>query len=1193
MAEIKLFNQNWTFLKIAPGTELSDITRNREGFVPVDIPHDWLIYQAKDLYENSTGWYRKAVTVKELGLSEGQRAILRFDGVYMDSTLYVNGQKVGDWKYGYSAFQFDITDYLSEEENELLLQVRFLSPNSRWYSGAGIYRNVWLKVYPTVYLPLDGTYVSTEYLEDGRYQLDIETECGGALSEAVKCHYSLYFQGQLYQDLGWQDEAVQKQQTKENSVQDSQYDTDASQAIESPAQNGQSGIDAAMSMGKTETLTIACIRREIHAPKEWSLEEPNCYKLLVELYDGETVVDSQEITIGFRRMEFDPATGFYLNGKHVKVNGVCEHHDFGCLGAVFHKEAMRRKFEILRTMGVNALRTSHNMPATELMELADEMGFLIMDEAFDMWERSKTNYDYGRFFKEWAESDVCSWIRRDRNHPSLFMWSIGNEIYDTHADEHGQEITRRLIGYVREHDPKENAVITIGSNFMPWENAQKCADIVKYAGYNYGEKYYEKHHEEHPDWVIYGSETASLVQSRGVYRFPLKQSMLADEDEQCSALGNSSTSWGARSVETCISKDRDMEFSFGQFLWTGFDYIGEPTPYHTKNSYFGQIDTAGFPKDSFYVFQAEWTDSKKAPMVHIYPYWDFNEGQTIDVRACTNGCSVELFINGASKGRQYIDHKHGEVLQGTWQVAYEPGEIMAVAYDEAGVEIARETRHSFGDGVKLTLETKKQVLRGDGEDLSFITIGVVDKDGYPVENAMNYVEILVNGAGRLLGLDNGDSSDFDEYKGNVRKLFNGKLLAVVASKPQAGEITVTVNGKGLESASLQLQATEADVRAGICATEDLMKQPMQLTDEQPVRRIEIRAQGDKVLTAENNTVLLEARVLPADATDREILWKVVNDNGIDIPYARIEVLSQEAGVQKARLTAIGDGDFQVRCLSKSGSDKIKLISQLDFKAVGMGQAFVSPYEFVSAGLFNRTIGEISNGNEKGIATARDGISGAVYEKIDFGEYGSDEVTIPVFALDSELHNIELWQGTPGEEGSELLHILKYQKPSQWNVYQEDTWQLPRRIKGVVTLAIQLHEKVHIKGFSFKKYEKAFSPLYAAECNKVYGDTFTVEEQTITGIGNNVTLVFENMDFGEAGAVGIELTGRSKLAGNTIHILFTPEDGELQRRVLEVKGTAEYEAQTFTFEPITGKGKIEFVFLPGSDFDMESFVFINH
>ncbi len=387
MARIHLFNQGWTFLKTALGTELSDIV-NRDGFVAVDIPHDWLISQAKNLYEDSTGWYRKIVTKESLGLGEGEKALIRFDGVYMDSTLYVNNQKVGDWKYGYSAFDFDITEYLGEGENELLLQVRFQSPNSRWYTGAGIYRHVWLKVCPKVYLTLDGTYVHTKHIDKGNYQITIETECGGALTDAMKCHYSLYQDDSLAYDLGWQ-----------------------------------------QSQARKEELTIFTLSTELSDVLQWSLEEPRCYKLLVELYDGEEVVDTQEITIGFKYMEFHPDKGFFLNGKYVKVNGVCEHHDFGCLGTVFYKEAMRRKFEILHTMGVNALRTSHNMPAAELMDLADEMGFLIMDEAFDMWERSKTNYDYGRFFKDWAEKDVRSWIRRDRNHPSLMLWSIGNEIY--------------------------------------------------------------------------------------------------------------------------------------------------------------------------------------------------------------------------------------------------------------------------------------------------------------------------------------------------------------------------------------------------------------------------------------------------------------------------------------------------------------------------------------------------------------------------------------------------------------------------------------------------------------------------------------------------------------------------------------------------------------------------------------------
>ncbi|MBR3825913.1 MAG: DUF4982 domain-containing protein [Lachnospiraceae bacterium] len=1141
MAAKKLFNQDWTFLKTALETGLSDIKERKAEFKAVDIPHDWLIYQVKDLYEDSTGWYRKVITKESLGLEEGGRAILCFDGVYMDSTLYVNEQKVGDWKYGYSAFEFDITDYLQEGENELLMQVRFQSPNSRWYSGAGIYRHVWLKICPAVYLPLDGTYVHTEYLGDGRYLLDVETEAEGALNEDVTCVYKLYYKG----ELAWSFQGVRAQEK------------------------------------------LFCLQTEFAAPKEWSLEEPNCYELVVELLRDDRAVDTDRMTIGFRRLHFDPDKGFFLNEKYVKINGICEHHDFGCLGAAFHKEAMRRKFHILRTMGVNALRTSHNMPAKEVMELADEMGFLVLSEAFDMWERPKTDYDYGRFFKEWAEKDVRSWIRRDRNHPSLFLWSIGNEIYDTHADAYGQEITRRLMGFVQEHDPKGNAKITIGSNYMPWENAQKCADIVKMAGYNYAEKCYPDHHKEHPDWVIYGSETASLVHSRGVYKFPYSQSMLSDEDEQCSALGNSNTSWGAKSIEDCITIDRDTEFSFGQFLWTGFDYIGEPTPYHTKNSYFGQLDTAGFPKDSYYVFRSAWTDVKEAPMVHVYPYWDFNEGQAVDVRACTNGCAVELFVNGVSQGKQEIDHVNGKEVQGTWQVAYEPGRITAVAYDETSAEIARETRYSFKDGVKLSIQANKQELCADGEDLVFLEISVLDEDNHPVENAMNYVEVLVTGAGRLLGLDNGDSTDYDEYKGNVRKLFNGKLLAVVASKQTTGEIIVTVNSKGLESASLTLKAESAPVRPGSCATENLMDAPMELPDRVPVRRIAIQALEGTVLSQERSSMILEAKVLPANATDKDVTWKAVNDNGIEISFVKLEVLENKDGVSRARITALGDGAFQVRCFSKSGTDKVKVISQLGFVAEGLGQAFISPYEFVSGGLFAKTMGDVGNGNEKGFSTAREGFSGAVFENLDFGDFGSDEITIPVFALDSAEYRIELWEGDP-LQGGELLDTLHYQKPSIWNVYQEETWKLPRRLKGVTTLVIALRDrKVHIKGFSFKKQEKAFSTLLAAECNNVYGDTFTRESEAIVGIGNNVTLIYEDMNFGEKGANGVEICSRSPLKGNTVHIQFTTKEGTVFRRVLEIPGTAEYQNQHFELEPLAGEGKIEFIFLPGTNFDMKS------
>lgn len=1234
-----LFNDNWSFLKTELGTELSDIQTRKGDFRPVDLPHDWLIYDTHNLYENSTGWYRKCIWVNdgknaapEAGSRENagvgtlycapdQRFILRFDGVYMDSTFYVNGQKVGDWKYGYSAFDHDITEYLRQGENELLMQVRHQSPNSRWYSGAGIYRSVWLQICPAVYLPLDGTYVHTSW-QESRYQMEIETECAGKVGGSTRCRYSLWQNGVQIRDLGWGERFTRE--------------------------DGQ---------------PCFALRAVLQGLEEWDLDHPACYRLRVELYDGAVdlterasaarralaeaavsasgqslqegeersdtaLMDSQEITVGLRRMEFTTDRGFFLNGRYVKVHGVCEHHDLGCLGAAFHKEAMRRKFRILKEMGVNALRTSHNMPAREVMELADEMGILVLSEAFDMWERCKTPYDYGRFFKEWAQRDVRSWIRRDRNHPSLFLWSIGNEIYDTHADAHGQEITRRLVDYVYAHDPRGNALITIGSNFMPWEGAQNCADIVKVAGYNYGEKYYGEHHLKHPDWIIYGSETASVVQSRGVYRFPLRQSVLADEDEQCSALGNSSTSWGARSVEACIADDRDADFTFGQFLWTGFDYIGEPTPYHTKNSYFGYIDTAGFPKDAYYLFQAQWTSAAERPMVHLYPYWDWNPGQLIDVRACTNGESVELYVNGRSQGRQFIDHAHGRQLQGDWQVHYEPGEITAVAYDGEGREIARESRHSFGEAKRLVLQADRTQLAGDGEDMCFVTVSAVDEEGYPVENAMNYVRLSLEGQGRLLGMDNGDSTDYDPYKGCVRKLFNGKLLAVVASKPSisssagnakdiaagsppAGSVRITVEGQGVESAGLEIAVKPAGLRPGSCASEDVSRRAdsvdesaegiagqtggmdarigcgSMLPDTIPVRKVELLTPEGNVLDEQRRSVIIEARICPENATDRELGWKVVNQNGIPVSYAGVEALD----ACHARITAMGDGAFYVRC--QSGRNPVRIISQLEFTARGLGQAFLSPYTFISAGLFSEAIGEVTNGNEKGIATARDGVSGVVYRDLDFGEYGSDEITVPVFALSDALHEIEIWQGVPEAEGSRLLLNAPYQKPSRWNVYQEETWKLPYRLKGLTTIAFRLqNSKVHIKGFSFTYYEKSYGKLYGAECSRVYGDSFRVESQAVTGIGNNVTIIYENMDFGETGAGQVTLWGRSPLPGNTVHIHFTRPDGSLETRVLEVPGTTEYAPQTFPIEPLTGRGTLELIFLPGSNFDLEALQFAN-
>ena len=1151
------FYDGWAFLRTDLGVEPADIQGQRSDFAAVELPHDWLIYNAKDLYQDGIGWYRKEFTLDEAP-AEGESLILRFEGVYMNSTLYVNGKKIGDWKYGYSTFDMDITNAAVQGLNEVLVQVRHQSPNSRWYSGAGIYRKVWMKRCGRAYLPLDGTYVTIRPAEQG-FLLEAETELGGADWENTECRYTLWQGEELVQDFGAE-----------------QWKRPAGERPE-----GEYGTD-------TFALGLTGISVTVASPKLWDIDDPQCYQLRVELcQDGQTV-DRQDITVGFRSFVFDREKGFFLNGRHVKIHGVCEHHDLGCLGAAFHAPAFERKLRILREMGCNAIRTSHNMPAPELMELADRMGFLIVDEAFDMWERPKTDYDYGRFFKEWCPMDVRSWVRRDRNHPSLLMWSIGNEIYDTHADEHGQEITRRLQSLVKLHDPKGNALITIGSNYMPWEGAQKCADILKTAGYNYAERLYREHHEEHPDWIMYGSETASLVHSRGIYRFPLSQSVLSDDDEQCSALGNCCTSWGAKSWEYVIVDDRDCDFILGQFMWTGFDYIGEPTPYHTKNSYFGQIDTAGFPKDPFYFFQAEWTDAEKAPMVHLFPYWDFNPGQKIDVRACTNAPEVELFVDGVSQGRQQIEHVHGEKLLADWQLEYAPGTITAVAYDKNGREVARDSRTSFGDSSRIVLTVDKSKLSADGKDMCFVTVETLDDQGNKVENASDYVKVTLEGPGRILGMDNGDSTDYDNYKTNVRKLFSGKLLVVVGTTGEAGEIRLQVSGRGLESAELTLQAVDAG-GADQAYLEDCRKLDTameELPDRVPVRKVELRALDGRCITEEKRELIVEAVLFPANTTDRELVWKPVNQAGIQVSFVTIEPIESPDGRNLARVTALGDGDFVVRCMVKNG-DRTVLISQLEYQAQGIGQAFLDPYEFITGGLYTRSYGQMGNGNEKGVATDRECISGPVYDNVDFGEFGSDEVTIPIFALNGEPYDIDIWLGMPYEEGSRILTSVVYQKPSIWNTYQEETFKLPERIKGMTTIAFTLRDKIHIKGFVFKKPEKAFEQLWAEDASAVYGDSFRRDGRAVRGIGNNVVLVYEGMDFGESGASGLTICGGTALAGNTIHLHFTDGAGVTTNHILEFKGTGGVcKEQTFALEGLKGKGKVELIFLPGSSFDLE-------
>lgn len=1207
----RLFNDKWEFIKTPVDEKLATI-RNSEDLLKavsgcdigckemktVSIPHDWLIYNGKDLYEDGIGWYRRVFNTDELltddiRYSKGNRIFLNFDGVYMNSIIYINGVEAFIWKYGYSAFEFEITDYLNDGDNEILVKVVHESPNSRWYSGAGIFRDVTIRVTDNVFIPDNGIYVSYNSECGQDFDLHIETEIVNA-DENTRVQYAIEYVDKNSCAYGLHNISAADISDIKNqaNILGETFVNKATDII-----NNSSEYDICSVAKESDSIYLLKSDFEINSPKLWDINSPNLYRLCTYLYQNDELIDVYETTIGFKTVKYTVNDGFYLNGKRIKLQGVCEHHDFGCIGSAFYEDAIRRKFTMLKKMGVNALRTSHNMPASILMDVADEMGIMVVSEAFDMWARKKTEYDYARFFNEWVDKDVRSWIKRDRNHPSIIMWSIGNEIYDTHAGEEGLKITEKLLSLVKKYDPYENGRATLGSNYMPWENTQKCADLYKLAGYNYGAKYYEEHHKKHPDYIIYGSETGSVVMSRGVYHFPFSQQVLADEDEQCSALGNSNTSWGAKSIEHCIADDRDVPYSLGQFVWTGFDYIGEPTPYHTRNSYFGLIDTAGFPKDAYYVFMAEWTDAKSNPMVHIFPYWDFNAFQNVDIRICSNGASVELFVNDESVGKKTLNHEQGRDFTATFTVPYVKGNITAVAYDLNGNEIARSERVSFSDSKKIVLKSDKKEILADGRSLAFVEISTVDENNNPVENAMDYVEVNVTGNGYLLGLDNGDSTDFDEYKSSVRKLFNGKLLAVILSEAGEGAIEVSVNGDGLIGDSLSIETIKCDEIKGIPDKKVREKDSLELLVRKndatriPARKVELLCKnGSLSLTKENPSALFEAKVYPENSTDKTIIFKAVNDSGIEISYVNLEMDATNQNI--VNVTAKGDGDFWLRAMSADLDGKIHLISQVQIKAEGLGKAYINPYEFVAGGLYTRTFGtgEIGNGNEKGFSTWFEGASSACFDNIDFGETGSDELMMPIFCLSNEGFPFKIYEGTP-EDGEVILDSV-YQQNYIWNVYQEGTFKLNKRLKGITSISIEFYSKVHIKGFKFKKFEKAFEQISATNCDKIYGDSFVIEEDAVTGIGNNVTLEYENMNFGDSGVRNITICGKSELDINTIHIRFFDENGDEEDRIVEFKGSLEYVEQSFEFDSVYGNKKVNFVFLPGCNFDFKYFIFNN-
>ena len=1040
----KLFNDNWQF-KMRDDVEWQN----------VKIPHDWLIYKPWRLYDTGEGWYRKEFEIIDLSLVYS----VIFDGVYMDCSVFVNDKLAGEWKYGYTAFCFDISEFLQEGANEILVKVNHQAPNTRWYSGAGIYRNVWLNIQNQTRIYNDGVYISAKKSGDS-WELRAETEIAGEV----------------------------------DTVQHTLLDAD----------------------GKTiKTFQESMI---LSYANVWDVETPYVYKLKTELIKDNAVLDCEENPVGFRTVEFTP-DGFFLNGRRMKMHGVCLHHDLGALGAAFSKEAARRQLEIMREMGVNAIRISHNPPAREYLDLCDEMGFLVIDELFDMWELPKNKNDYARFFPEWHLKDTASWIRRDRNHPSVIMWSIGNEIYDTHKDERGLEVAKILRDEVHKHDPHGNARVTIGSNFMPWENAQKVADEIKLAGYNYAENLYDEHREKYPDWFIYGSETASAVRSRGVYRFPLEMPVLSFEDMQCSDLGNSVVGWG-RTAESAWILDRDREWCGGQFIWTGMDYIGEPTPYAAKNSYFGAVDTAGFPKAVFYFYKAVWNKNAE-PFIKLFPHWDWNEGQIIDVIAYSNIETAELFLNGESLGKQVIlDFQKSERLYFWWKVKYEKGTLEVKAYDAERNIIASDIKHSFSEPVNIRTEER---------NTGFIRVFVTDENDIPVENARNRINV----EGEIIGIDNGDSTDYDSYKGNSKRLFSGQLLIMAK-----GEV--------------KLSFSEDDV---------------------PLRKIELSADS-LVLDEGKKQVKINARLLPDNSSYRDIAWKCVLDTG-----AVAEIASIDGDNSGAVVTANSDGKFKVRATCNNGKNHPEIISELDFTITGVADAVKNPFAFIPAGHYDisrEPLKIIEHGSVAGVNNTKTLIG---FKNLDFGKNQTDKLRLYIGTTsyyDEVLVDVLV--------GEKLLETLSFPRNNLHYDFAPFDFKLCEKLSGKTDVSFVVDRRCVFGGFEFIN-ERAFEKIYAAENDEIYGDNYVINDRKIENIGNNVILKFNALDLGADGVKKLIISGFAP-SGNSISMKF----GE-QKWLLEFDKSEDYTTQEFEFGTTKGINDVSFVFLPGSDFNFEWFKFL--
>ena len=772
----------------------------------LNLPHDWGIEGPfKQEYPGETGklpwwgvgWYRKHFSVSPG--EKGRQFYLDVDGAMAYAMVWLNGKFVGGWPYGYASFELDLTPYIQFGADNLIA-IRLDNPpdSSRWYPGGGIYRNVWLIKTSQIHVSHWGTYVTTPNVTSASAMIDLRV-------------------------------------TLQNDSLNNAIVTITSQILEVGAKGNKTAAPPAFAPVKVEVRAgermTANMSARIDTPKLWKLQVPNLYSLVTTISQAGRTIDRYETSFGIRTIKFDVDKGFLLNGEQLKIQGVCNHHDLGALGSALNRRALERQLEILKEMGVNALRTSHNPPAPELLELADRMGFVVMDEAFDAWRRGKKKNDYHLLFDDWHEKDLRAQVRRDRNHPSVILWSIGNEIGEQ-GNAEGHALAAQLAQIVHEEDTTRP--VTAGANNVNagYNGFQKTVDVF---GYNYKPAEYGKFRQSNPSLPLFASETASTVSSRGEYFFPVVPDKAQGRaDFQVSSYDLYAPRWAWPPDVEFRGLD-EFPFTAGEFVWTGFDYLGEPTPYDrdsttllnftdqtrqqqaanefketgritvpSRSSYFGIVDLAGFKKDRFYIYQARWRPD--FPMAHILPHWNWPErtGQVTPVHVYTSGDEAELFLNGRSLGRK---KRAAHDYRLRWDdVKYEPGELHVVAYRN-GRRWAEDTIKTAGAPAKLILKADRTRIKADGEDLSFVTVMVADSNGLLVPRSRNRLRFEISGPGEIVATDNGDATNLESFQAKERNAYNGLCLVVIRSRPdRPGQIKLRVQSPGLSASEVVINS---------------------------------------------------------------------------------------------------------------------------------------------------------------------------------------------------------------------------------------------------------------------------------------------------------------------------------------------------------------------------------------------------